>query len=225
MSFFSSSTPEDSMGTPEEREAFVSEIISYLSISTVGELVWVQRYLERSFKKHADSGDENSNIYEKKKQEIQNLLSQNQSMISQIANIKQEKESAQKHIEDLQKNLSILTSEKDKIADERDLLAEELLRIGKLYEEVTGKQANQQDLKEVLNLYITLLEEVFSGRTHFKVMSIMHGEKEIWTRDELAKSIGTTEIILRSVLGELARANMIEYNEENATAKLKKRIL
>ena len=220
MSFFSSSEPEDAMGSLEEREAYISEIISYLSVSTIGELVWVQRYLEKSFQHNITSESDTTNVYEQKKKEIDQLLSQNQSMVTTIANIKQEKEFVQKHIEDLEKNISALSSEKEEIKGERDQLAEELQRIAKLYEEVTGKQAKQEDLKEVLNLYITLMEEVFSGRAHFKVLSVIHGEKEIWTRDELVKSTGFAELMLRTVLGDLARAHMIEYDEDNAQVKL-----
>lgn len=224
MSFFSSSNPEDSMGTPEERESYISDIIAFLSVSTIGELVWVQRYLDRSFQSHATDDSENANVYEQKKLEIANLLGKNQSMLAQIANIKQEKESAQQHIESLKNEVSNLSSEREKIQTERDNLAEELQRIGKLYEEATGKQANQQELRGLLNMYITLLEDVFSGRAHFKVLSIMHGEKELWTRSELASSTGVSEVMLRTVLGELARVNMIDYDEEQATAKLIKRI-
>ena len=242
----------DIMGSSEVRESYVSKIISYLSVSTIGELVWVDRYLERNFQKNTDPSNENSNIFQEKLHQIEKLLSDNQSMISTIANIKEEKESVQKHIQDLEKNLSKLSSEKesiastlesvkeekesmastiasiseekDEISKEKDLLAEELQRIGKLYEEATGKQASQEDLKEVLKLYITLMEEVFSGRAHFKVLSIIHGEKEVWTREELVKSTGFAEIKLRSVLGELVRADMIEYDEEQAIIQLKRRI-
>ena len=68
------------------------------------------------------------------------------------------------------------------------------------------------------------MEEVFSGRAHFKVLSIMHGEKDIWNRGELVTSTGFSEIIIRRVLGELARANLIIYDEEQATCKLVQRI-
>ncbi|MCK5343492.1 MAG: hypothetical protein KAR20_08810 [Candidatus Heimdallarchaeota archaeon] len=68
-----------------------------------------------------------------------------------------------------------------------------------------------------------IMEDVFSGRAHFKVLSIVHGEKEVWKRKELVKSTGISEIKLRSVLGDLVRANMILYNEEDATIRLIKR--
>lgn len=224
MSFFSSSEPEDEIGTLEERESYISDIISYLSVSTIGELTWVQRYLERSFQKNQDPDNAELNIFEQKKHQIETLLSQNKSMLDQISNIKTEKESVQKHIDDLQENISILTTEKEGLINERDSLSEELQRVAKLYEEFTGKQARQEDLRGVLDLYITLMEEVFSGRAHFKVLSVIHGEKQVWTREELVKSTGFAEIKLRTVLGELAKGKLIEYDEEQATVKLVKRI-
>lgn len=225
MSFFSTSSPEETMGSLEEREAQISEIISYLSVSTIGELIWVQRALERNFhEKSLDPANKEVNIYEKKKEQISKLLNDYQSMISKVANLKNEKVSVEKEMENLKTNLSVISSEKEEIKVERDLLAEELQRIGRLYEGLTGKEASQEDLKSVLNIYITLMEDVFSGRAHFKVLSIIHGEKETWKRDELAKSSGIAEIQLRSVLGDLVRANMIEYDEETTNVKLKKRI-
>ncbi|OLS16907.1 MAG: hypothetical protein HeimC3_37860 [Candidatus Heimdallarchaeota archaeon LC_3] len=225
MSFFSTSSPEEEMGSLEEREAHISAIISYLGVSTIGELIWVQRALERNFQeKHLDSANKDVNIYEKKKQEIEKLLNDHQSMISNIANLQDEKESVQKQMEGLKTDLYTLSSEKEEIIFERDLLTEELQRIGRLYEGLTGKQASQEDLKGVLNIYITLMEDVFSGRAHFKVLSIIHGEKETWKRNELVKSSGISEIKLRSVLGDLVRANMIVYDEEKASVKLIKRL-
>jgi len=93
-----------------------------------------------------------------------------------------------------------------------------------LLKKAGGKEASQEDLRGILQIYITLMEEVFSGRAHFKVLSIIHGEKEIWKRKELVKSTGISEIKLRSVLGDLVRANMIIYDEEDASVRLIKRL-
>jgi transcription initiation factor IIE alpha subunit len=89
---------------------------------------------------------------------------------------------------------------------------------------MTGKEAEIEQLSNLLSIYVTLMEEVFSGRVHFKILAIMHGDKEKWSRNELAKTIGVRETIIRSALGELARANLIVYDEETTECLLKKRI-
>jgi predicted RNase H-like nuclease (RuvC/YqgF family) len=226
MSFFSSTSHEEAMGTPKEREAQISNIISYLGLSTIGELIWVQRTLEKNFKKRlAGSNDADSNIYEQKKHEIEQLMTEHDSLLSKISNLEQEKDSTRKHANELKSELEHLSEDKKFIENERNYLSQELARVGKLFEEVTGKQAKDEDLQDILNIYLTLMEEVFSGRVHFKVLSIMHGEKMIWKRKELVTSTGFSEITIRKVLGELSRANLIVYDEEQATSKLVRRIV
>ena len=226
MSFFSSTNNEEAMGTPKERESQISNIISYLGLSTIGELIWVQRTLENNFQKRlADLSDTNHNIYEQKKHEIEQLMTEHESLLSKISNLRQETDSTRKQTDQLKTELENLSEDKKLVENERNYLSQELARVGKLFEELTGKTAKQEDLQGILNIYLTLMEEVFSGRAHFKVLSIMHGEKEIWNRKELVTSTGFSEIIIRKVLGELTRANLIDYDEEQATCKLVRRIV
>ena len=53
----------------------------------------------------------------------------------------------------------------------------------------------------------------------------MHGEKKNWNRKDLVTSTGFSEIIIRQVLGELSRANLIVYDEEQTTCELVRRII
>ncbi len=197
MSFFSSTSNEDAMGTPKERENQISKIISYLGLSTIGELIWVQRTLENNFQKRlTGSNKEKINIYEQKKYEIEQLMTTHESLLSKISNLQEEKDSTRKQTDQLKIELETTSEDKKLIEKERNFLSQELARVGKLFEELTGKQAKEEDLQNILNIYLTLMEEVFSGRVHFKVLSIMHGEKEIWKRKELVASSGFSEIII-----------------------------
>jgi chromosome segregation ATPase len=225
MSFYNTSSPEETIGTPEEREEKISKIISYLGLSSFGELIWVERTMERNIlERLRESNDSEINVYEEKKQEINRMMAEHKNLISRLSNLEQEKQSFEKKVDTLTTNLQEVESEKIDIEQERDNLAQELQRIGDLYKEVTGKKAKEEDLRDILDIYITLMEEVFSGRTHFKVLSILHGEKSSWNREELAKSIGTAEVKLRTVLGELSRAKMIQYDEEAASIQLIQRV-
>ena len=226
MSFFSSTSHEEAMGTPKERESQISKIISYLGISTIGELIWLQRTLETNFQKRfSGSNDTDVNIYEQKKHEIEQLMTKHESLLSTISNLQEETDSTRKQTDLLKTDLENMSEDKKLIEKERNYLSQELARVGTLFEELTGKQAKEEDLQDILNIYLTLMEKVFSGRVHFKVLSIMHGEKKIWKRKELVTSSGFSEIIIRTVLGELARANLIVYDEEQATGKLVRRIV
>jgi predicted RNase H-like nuclease (RuvC/YqgF family) len=225
MSFFNTSTPEEAMGTPEEREEKLSNIISCLGLSTFGELIWIQRTMERNFQERMEeSNEEEINFYEEKKLEINRMVTEHKNLISRLSNLEQEKQLYEEEVDALKTNLQDVESEKQHIEQERDGLAQELQRIGKLYKEVTGQKAKEEDLRDILSIYITLMEEVFSGRAHFKVLSILHGEKTHWNRRELAKSTGIAEVKLRTVLGELSRGNIIQYDEEAASIQLIQKI-
>ena len=189
MSFFNTSSPEEAMGTPEEREEKISKIISYLGLSSFGELIWVERTMERNLlERFQDSNEAEINVYEEKKQEINRMILEHKNLISRLSNLEQEKQSYEEEVDTLKISLQEVESEKTNIEQERDSLAQELQRVGALYKEITGKKAKEEDLRDILNIYITLMEEVFSGRTHFKVLSILHGEKSSWNREELHHS-------------------------------------
>ena len=225
MSFFSSSSPEEAMGTSKEREQHISKIISFLGLSTIGELIWLQRTLESNFQqRHLEASSNEINIYEQKKQEMEQLLAKHQSLISEMAGLQEKQDSTEQQINELQSELEIVSSEKETVETERDFLSRELERVGNLYTELTGRQAKQEELQEIFGIYITLMEDVFSGRAHFKILSILHGEKTKWTREELVKSTGVSDIMLRTVLGDLERAKLILYDREATSAQLLQRI-
>lgn len=163
------------------------------------------------------------------------LETQNNSFLTDINTLRKNKEVESYRVRKLESELEtkkaeleikIQSVENEKMLTESEKFAieKELERVAKLYEDVTGKEAESEDLSNLLGLYITLIERVFSGKIAFKTLSIMHGDKQKWTRAEIAKSIGVSEIDLRLTLGELARAELIEYNEETSEAFLKKKI-
>lgn len=166
---------------------------------------------------------------------IKVLETQNNSLVTDANNLRKNKEVESQRVRKLESELEtkkaeleikIQSIENEKMLTENEKMAieNELNRVASLYEEVTGKQADNEDLSGILSLYITLIERVFSGKIAFKTLSIMHGDKQRWTRSEIAKSIGVSEIELRITLGELARAKLIEYNEETSEAFLIKKI-
>lgn len=190
--------------TPEEREKAISSIISLLGLVSIGELIFIDRYMKKLFRQQFDeAGESELNIYEKKKQEIKELLTKYEGLARDLANVQEEKE---------------------EVEIERDGLAVELERIGQFYEELTGRKAQEEDIKELLSIYITLMEKVFSGRAHFKVLSLLHGEKAEWTREEITKSTGIAGITIRQAIGDLIRAGFITFDEETTVVRINKEI-
>jgi chromosome segregation ATPase len=101
---------------------------------------------------------------------------------------------------------------------------EELNRISSLYTELTGKQDATIDIKQILSVYITLLENVFEGKPHAKILFVLHGEKNQMTRQELNNTLGFSAAGVLHSIHELQRANLIDYDEEAAVVTLKERL-
>jgi len=65
---------------------------------------------------------------------------------------------------------------------------------------------------------------VFSGKPHAKILYLLHGDKSKMSREELTKATGFSAAIVLHSLHELARAELIEYNEDEGKAYLINRI-
>ncbi|MFX0113251.1 MAG: hypothetical protein ACFFB3_01760 [Candidatus Hodarchaeota archaeon] len=124
----------------------------------------------------------------------------------------------------LEESLSKVTQERDRLKTELNAIQDQLGRLSSLYEEASKEQKETQDLSELLGIYITLLEEVFAGRPHAKILYLIHGDKEVWTRGELNKSTGFEPVAILHALHELAAAELIHYDEESNEIRVTKRI-
>ncbi|UCE13992.1 MAG: hypothetical protein JSV04_02150 [Candidatus Heimdallarchaeota archaeon] len=103
-------------------------------------------------------------------------------------------------------------------------LENELKKISDLYNEMSSQQEATLDVKQLLSIYITLLEKVFEGKPHAKILYLLHGGKSEMTRQELTKATGFSAAIVLHSLHELNRAELISYDEEQAKAILVNRI-
>ncbi|MFQ5979095.1 MAG: hypothetical protein ACE5OZ_13290 [Candidatus Heimdallarchaeota archaeon] len=127
-------------------------------------------------------------------------------------------------VTELEKQLSKASQERDKLDKELNAIQEQLGRVSSLYEEASKEQEETKDVSELLGIYITLLEEVFAGRPHAKILYLLHGDKEVWTRGELNKTTGFEPVAILRALHELAAAELVVYDEESNEIRITKKI-
>ena len=102
---------------------------------------------------------------------------------------------------------------------------DELNRISSLYTELTGKQDTTVNIKQILSVYVTLLENVFEGKPHAKILLLLNsGGPDQITRQELNQTLGFSAAVVLHSVHELARAELVDYNEETGLVKLKQRL-
>ncbi len=152
---------------------------------------------------------------------VKNTIVSMENNLSKAQKELEEKESALRERED---KLNQANLQKQQLEFDYISLETEFKKISELFSELSGQQETSLDIKQLLGIYITLLEKVFTGKPHAKILYLLHGDKAEMTREELTKTTGFSAAIVLHSLHELHRAELINYDEEKGMANLVNRI-
>jgi len=154
-------------------------------------------------------------------EKIKNTIVTLKSELDEKALLVEEKEKAilEREISINQANIA-----QQQLENEYASLETEFKKMSELFSEISDKEEVSVDIKQLLGIYIALLEKVFAGKPHAKILWLLHGDKKVMSRDELNKATGFSPAIVLHSLHELNRADLISYNEENEEAQLTTRI-
>jgi len=151
---------------------------------------------------------------------------------TELTMVKAELESASAKAEEAE---SAKTEAVDAIREERDALKKEmgeindqLSRVSELYREASAeKEALQEkvDLSDLLAIYITLIETVFYGKPHARILYTLHDVKTAITRKNIAASSGIQPAVVRKAVYDLANADLVKVEEDSDEVTLTKDIL
>ncbi len=130
-------------------------------------------------------------------------------------------------VDDLKK-LEIMNKElrnaNAKMKADLDLVSTELEKVSKEFDHLKKDRDAKIDMREILALSMTLLTEVFGAQPHSKILFLLHGEKDAWSRDDLVKSSGISAAAIRKALADLAAAKLAKYDVETGMVELLKRL-
>lgn len=121
-----------------------------------------------------------------------------------------------------------LRAERDALKKEMDEINEQLGRVSELYREASAeKEALQEkvDVSDLLAIYITLIETVFYGKPHARILYTLHDVKSAITRRNIASSTGIQPAAVLKAVHDLANADLVSYDEESQEVNLTKDIL
>ena len=121
-----------------------------------------------------------------------------------------------------------IVKERDELRAEMDEITSKLSRVSELYRETSAeKEALQEkvDVSDLLGIYIVLLETVFYGKPHARILYTLHDIKKPITRKNLADSSGIMPAQVLKAIHDLANENLVSYNEDNQQVTLKKEIM
>jgi SMC interacting uncharacterized protein involved in chromosome segregation len=121
-----------------------------------------------------------------------------------------------------------IRKERDTFKKELDEISEQLNRVSELYREASAEKealAEKVDVSDLLAIYITLIETVFYGKPHARILYTLHDVKTAITRKNIASGSGIMPAVVRKAVYDLANADLVKVNEENDEVTLTKNIL
>jgi chromosome segregation ATPase len=158
------------------------------------------------------------------KQEVESARQEIETYKQEIKSKDDELNALRTKFEELRSERERIESEDAKMRDEYLAVQEQLKKLSGMYQELSAKHDEAIDVRELLSIYIVLLEEVFQGRPHVRILFMLHGDKAQLTRDEIVKAGGFQPAIVLHSIHDLAGANLVKYDMENDVVELVRKI-
>lgn len=155
------------------------------------------------------------------KEEVQTAFKNIQDYIAELEGKLANKD---KEIADFKNKASSLEAEKTSAAEKLKQMETEMSELSSVYEELKGRKDVEVDIQEVMKLYVILTEQVLDGNSHIRLLTLLHGQKETMTKDELSKSSGIQPAATLRTIFDLRNNGLVTYNDENEKVKLIRRL-
>jgi DNA repair exonuclease SbcCD ATPase subunit len=121
-----------------------------------------------------------------------------------------------------------LRQERDELRSEMDEINSKLERVSELYRETSAEKEKLQekvDVSDLLAIYIILIENIFGGKPHARVLYTLHNTKSAITRKNIEASTGIMATAVMKAIHDLRNADLVSYDEETQEVKLIKEIM
>ncbi|MFX1338723.1 MAG: coiled-coil domain-containing protein [Promethearchaeota archaeon] len=120
--------------------------------------------------------------------------------------------------------IGAMTEEQMRLLAEYDSLKVELNKLAKIAEESQEAEFNFERIKALLSIYAVLIEKIWQGQAHYRILRVLHGDREEMTRDQIKNSTGVAGAWVIRAVNELANVDLLDYDEDTGITKLKQRL-
>jgi hypothetical protein len=120
--------------------------------------------------------------------------------------------------------IGTLTEEQVKLLDEYQKVKVELQKFMKAAAEAEEAEFNFERVRALLSIYTVLVSEIWEGQPHYRILEVLHGEKESMSREEIKNTTGISGAFVLRAVQELAKVELVEYDMDTSTVKLIKRL-
>ena len=165
-----------------------------------------------------------SNETKSLEEEKEELEAEKQQLENDKIKLEEETKKLEKEKEERDQKIGSLTEEQQRLLGEYESLKVELKKLAKVAEEAEETEFNFERIKALLTIYAVLIEEIWQGQPHYRILLVLHGDKEEMSREEIKKTTGISGAFVLRAVQELAKVDLVEYNEDTSTVKLKRRL-
>jgi len=133
-------------------------------------------------------------------------------------------EKLEKEKQERDQKIGDLTGEQMKLLDEYKKVKVELQKFMTTEEEAENAEFNFERVRALLSIYSVLVSEIWQGQPHYRILEMLHGDKETMSRDEIKNTTGIGGAFVLRSIQELAKVELVDYDMDTQMVKLKKRL-
>jgi len=130
----------------------------------------------------------------------------------------------EKEKQEKDQKIGSLSEEQKRLLKEYASLKVELKKFAKIAEESHDAEFDFGRIKALLSITMLLIEEIWSGQPHYRILLTLHGDREKMSREQIKNTTGIAGAMVLRAVHELAKIGVLEYDEDTAMVTLKKRI-
>jgi chromosome segregation ATPase len=138
--------------------------------------------------------------------------------------LEQETRTLAKEKQERDEKIGEMTEEQMRLLDEYKKVKEELRKFASIAAEMEEQELDFERIQVLLSIYTVLLEKIFQGQPHFRILLTLHGDKEEMSREEIKSTTGIQGAMVLRAVQELDKVDLVDYDIETNMAKLKKRL-
>jgi len=171
---------------------------------------------------------QDKNLLEREKRQLEEatrlLETEKQALEREKAELELEKQKLETEKAEKEQKIGELTGEQLRLLDEYKNLKIELKKFMKIAQDQEESEYNFERIKALLSITMLLIQEIWQGQPHYRILLTLHGDKEEMTREEIKNTTGISGAMVLRAVHELANIDVLQYDEEKSLVKLKRRL-
>lgn len=120
--------------------------------------------------------------------------------------------------------IGTMTEEQKRLLKEYEKVKIELSKFAKLAEEAESHELDFERITALLSIFRVLVEKIWQGQPHYRILMTLHGDKETMTREELKNTTGIGGAYILRAVQELANVELVDHDIDTSEVTLRQRL-